>query len=505
MLAKDQPGHLRFAGSETADLFTREIEDSLAALLRKNFLVNSPRGRTGFLTSSVDGRPWCEHMWTRDAGTGMREMVQWGYFEHAALLTDCLLDLVDKNADGFYAFPEYFMLSDSKRTGSELDGTAAIAIALTMLWQRLPADDPRRDVIREFLRGPASPVRMVEKKLRDKPLLSGSGEFGGGMGVEGEYANVVQNHLAALMLLACADLEEEAGDGAQATTWRQAAEKIRRNMLEHLVGPDGDWLWCVDAATLRPDPAILNSQFNKGFGGLNGVGAMWSDVLGLEPGASGWAGVGPTLKTFNRLLAVPQRKERFEQFGFWSQFDLLREGQLTSPAYGQGYALQVMLSFDRLDLAARALVYLARTTVHPGYTVNRESPYYFYERYYVPGFSPAGDWANDLEGCGALNVVNVAEPLKVARLMLGVDDHDLGQVRLLPRLPAGIDEIEATHWPIRTRAGLSRANLRCRREAKGLSVDLQVTAGPALPRLAVRLAPGCWRQMEDVTRAVVAD
>jgi hypothetical protein len=121
----------------------------------------------------------------------------------------------------------------------------------------------------------------------------------------------------------------------------------------------------------------------------------------------------------------------------------------SSPSYGQGYATQDMLLFDRLDMAGKALSWLANATYNPvpEYKLHRSSSYYFYERTYSP--DAVGKIALD-EGCGALNLVNVSEPLKVSRLILGIDDLDPATVRLVPRVPPQWKGVEAEDWPILT-------------------------------------------------------
>jgi hypothetical protein len=80
-----------------------------------------------------------------------------------------------------------------------------------------------------------------------------------------------------------------------------------------------------------------------------------------------------------------------------------------------------MLFFDNLTITAKALDWLVNATYKslPEYKLHRDSPYYFYERTYSP--DTLGKVKLD-EGCGALNLVSVSEPLKILRMMLGVDD-----------------------------------------------------------------------------------
>ena len=71
-------GSIRFFGSRSADLFTRECEESFRGVLRKNF-IHEPGGPMppGFVQASPEGQGWSGTMWTRDGGTFMRELVQW--------------------------------------------------------------------------------------------------------------------------------------------------------------------------------------------------------------------------------------------------------------------------------------------------------------------------------------------------------------------------------------------------------------------------------------------
>jgi len=112
-LEDDLPVSLRFFGSPDADLLTREFEESFQGVLRKNFVEKAANGfPAGFVGASPRGQIWGGTMWSRDGGTFLRELVMRGYYEHAALLAECLMDLVQKNQEGFYSFPMFFTGSD---------------------------------------------------------------------------------------------------------------------------------------------------------------------------------------------------------------------------------------------------------------------------------------------------------------------------------------------------------------------------------------------------------
>lgn len=477
---------LRFYGSPVADLFTRELLASFEGVLKENFYAQARDGfPAGFVSASAPGKPWAGTMWARDAGTFMRELVMRGYEQHASLLAECLIGLVEKNQDGFYAFPRYFKGSQPG-SGTEFDGTGAIVIAMAELWERLPADNPTRQHIHKFLFNATSPINYFRFALQKHPLIAGTGEFGCGMRISGACYNVVQNALVMLALQAVAQMAEECGQPLIAEEDRRLAASLSAAMEKYLVAGDGAWIWAVDTKTLKPDPAVLNNPVNLGTGSLNGVASMYADVLGFLPLESSWSGIEHSEATFHDLYRMPLRKTEFDRYGIWTQTDRLADGMGTSPSYGQGYATQDMLLFDRLSMAGKALSWLANATYDPlpGYKLHRDSPYYFYERTYSP--DAEGKIVLD-EGCGALNLVNVSEPLKISRLILGVDDLDPGFVQLVPRIPPQWKGVEAKNWPILTNHGIVRAHIQFERVGTGARMMLQLARGEKIAHLKVRM------------------
>jgi len=498
-IGNDRPAPLRFFGSHDAELFTRELDASFQGVLTKNFYAEAHDGvPAGFVSASLPGFPWAGTMWTRDGGTFMRELVMRGYLEHASLLAECLIHLVRKAPDGFFSFPEYFK-GGQPGAGTEMDGTTSIVIGMVLLWERLPEGNATRKDIQQFLFGDASPLNGIELQLQSKPLIAGSGEFGCGLGVPGLCYNVVQNNLVRLALVAAARMADESGDAARAERYRNLAARVGRGMEKYLVDEQGAWIWCVDEKTMKPDPKVLNAQGNKGIGSINGVASMYADVLGLEPLASPWAkDFEHSQKTFQRLYETPLRKTEFDKYGIWTQFDLLAGGLLSSPSYGQGYAIQTMLLTDQMAMARKALSWLVNATYRPvpQYQLHRDSPYYFYERTYSP--DAVGKIPLE-EGCGALNLVNVSEPLKVSRLMLGVHDHSLNEVDVIPRIPPGWEGVEARNWPIRTKSGVARASIFYKKTASGAEFRLTLAPGQQIDDLKVRMPENgglVWREIK---------
>jgi hypothetical protein len=304
-------------------------------------------------------------------------------------------------------------------------------------------------------------------------------------------------------------MEEEMGCQATAKQWRNDAKSLFPNIQKYLVNEKGSWIWGIDTKTMKPNQTDTDSATLGGSGGLNGVVCMSADVLGFNPADWPWQGaVVNGGKTFDELYAFPWRKEQFEKYGFWPQMNYTHKGLLTSPSYGQGYALQDMLLFDKLDMADHGLDFVAQTTYKSPnvifsfreYHYERLSPYYFYERMYSP------DAAGKIEltaGCGPLNLVNVSEPLKVARLIAGIDDTSANEVRIIPRLPPSWSGYRLENWPIRTSHGVVRADISFEKKKGKINFVLEVKQGGTIPKLAVRLPETkgtVWKKQDKVKK-----
>ena len=509
MPSEDAPSEIHFTGSETAELFTHEVAESFAGVLARNLINRPDDPMRGFVSASIDGRPWTGTMWTRDAGVFLRELVLWGRIETACLVAERLIDLVRKNSEGYRTFPTYF-LPNQPASGSELDGTSAILVACWLLYDRLDPHHPTAGKIARFFSALDSPIEYILKRLESHPLVPGSGEFGGGLGIEGEYYNVIQNHMVGLALASAQRLFHATGYREQAYLCEQAAQKLEQGLRQYLRGDDGGWIWAVDVSTMSPNREILDELFNKGFGGLNGTLSMPCDVYGMDTHTRPGTLSDPGEITFDRLFADLKRRTLFKKYGVWTQFDTLYDGYFTSPSYGHCYALQAMLLLDRMNMAGKAVDFLARVTYEPfpGNILDRDSRYYFYERIYLPELSqawqePSGrrknsepDWIvnafdgqNFDQGCGALNLVNVAEPLKIARLVAGIHNPDSQEFKLIPRLPKGWDGLDVKNWPIATTKGIHSLNYSVRRESNEPSFMVRMDFTQSGSRVGVRAGP----------------
>ena len=148
-------------------------------------------------------------------------------------------------------------------------------------------------------------------------------------------------------------------------------------------------------------------------------------------------------------------------------------------------ALQVMLLQDELGMAGRALALLTNITVDAG---QRFSRYNFFEQFAVPK-TPNQAQA----GCGELNLVNAMAPIKIARLVFGLDDTNPKETVLRPRLPPGWSRAVATNWPVLVAGsnGLQTVRINATVTAGSLGgasgFELRVEEGKLLAALCVRL------------------
>ncbi len=488
---------LNFYGSETAELFSRELEESLEGVIDRLMVTDPSSPSKGFLSACLPGAFWAGTMWTRDSGAFLRELVLWGRLKEARLLAEALIRSVSINERGYRMFPERYYEGEVA-CGTELDGTAAILIGISLLYRALPEGDPTKEILRRFLLDDTSPVFGILNELEGRLLLAGSGEFGGGCGIGGEYCNITQNNLIHLALRAATLVYEDMNRQDTASLCRDAADKLSKNIMAHLVDEEGKWIWCIDPQTLLPDPKVLNEEVNKGCGLLNAPLAMSSDVYGLSLRGR-FYGYEPSVRQFDALYRSAPRGELFEKYGIWTQFDDMRPGS-TGSSFGQGYALQCMLLMGRMDMADKALSYLAHETYSPipEFKIERDSPYYFMERYYCP-YTVEVD--GELEaGEGALNVVSVAEPLKIGRMLAGFDNS--GEIPVLsPLLPSGVEGYDAEDVPFICHNRLYCADVTCRKVDDGLAVSIRGKNG-ILPALILK-ANGRKQSFTDITEISV--
>jgi hypothetical protein len=239
-----QRGSLNVSSSTSCwpGLFTQLAAASFDGVM--SFDYSMPPGMpTGYVQSSPQPQPWWGTMWTRDAGTFLRECVLWGDLKAAAAAAQVLLQVAPLNPSGYIAYPGRFdLLKPGDTSLSEVDASASIFISSTLLWHRLPPAHPLHLPLLTFLLGNTSIVRGFKAQLLHSPLVHGSGEFGGGAFTPGEWVNVAQNAFVAAAFDAAASICRSVGGSACTDDWAADANILRAAMLDTLTNETtGGW------------------------------------------------------------------------------------------------------------------------------------------------------------------------------------------------------------------------------------------------------------------------
>lgn len=510
-----------FYGHQSAKLFSKEIEESTKGAINNNLMsVETASFPKGFVKASLPGHPWDSTSWTRDCGGFLRELAHWGYIESAVMVAEFLQKHVTLNPEGYYTFPVYFQGTGTHSIGwgYEMDGTAAIIIGMVRLWQRLPVHHEMKGKLHRFLADADSPIAFIVKKLNEQPLIESSGEFGGGWGIEGKWFNVVTNSLVRQALLACAEVEDECGNMKKAQALQIMATKLIKNIRKHLVNAnDGSWIWCINPKTLTTDSAVLNYRQVKGTASINGASSCYADAEGLEPVAVRWSGAEPALATLDKIYnGYPFRKKQFAKYGICTFVDYNEKGLIQNYAswlsYCDCFAAQTMLLLDKTESLDKVITWIAASTYMGGSPSEDfiqklakgnakvdfgapDSTFWFSER----NFSPDFIWQKDI-GCGKLNLVNVAEPMKLARMMVGIDDRYSETVNIVPRIPKSWTGVKACNWLVKTTDGVVRIDMTFERKTDGkFFLILNVKDGKSIPNLIVRFPDGTRKQYSSVS------
>jgi len=422
---------IQFTGNVGAELFTRQLKYSILGTLKHNYIAEETEEfPLGFVRAAKVGNPWFDACWSRDAGAYLRELALYGFIDEAAKIAHYLMTHVLPGPDGYFSFPKHFN-GHEKAYGTEYDGHACVCIGLMELHGRL-AGEPVKSEIEEFLLGAGSPVRKLLS--RDGfALIPGTGEFGGGWGViHDPKINVVQNSMLAAMLLCFSRFAApfKPDDAAAAS---KLADRMLKALPYYMTAPDGGWIWALNTGSLTPmdmDAAPLA----RGTSNINAVAPALYDALGRGALADP-VFVARCRKTAERTVTeTPLRKRLYETYGMISFIYENDANSLAAHAGWLGYsdcyfAETAVLLGDR-DALTKSLDWIAAATLYGGHPPSaprgildglaelpdEPSRYWFAERNFAP------DWKGDRnEGCGTLNLIHVAECMKLARVMAGVN------------------------------------------------------------------------------------
>ncbi|GIW12500.1 MAG: hypothetical protein KatS3mg061_3557 [Dehalococcoidia bacterium] len=415
-----------------------------------------------------DAGYFANQVWARDLGRAALEVIRQGQPE---LVERALRFAGDRLYDLPNGYPRYsrdgtpipphwttvlgdplYLDADHRGDGNwENDSQGLLILAYFAAWQARGRDQEWlarhvgtvRDAAGWFLEQLAHPERW---RSRDG-LLYGEGEAAN----DGGY-DVLSNTLAWRALRAAAEMVAAVGEGARASAFREAAERIRAAVATQLRDPDGwrsvAWNWGYGHEALAPVFSAAD------------VGDYDLSSLTAE----------------ERAVA---RQTYLRQLGRCPQHACVR-----AVGYGQGFLAQAALLLDDLETAATLLERLATLAYD-----ERRSPYLIPE-----GIALAPDGSRWYRTGDLGNAVQQGEVLKALALVAGVERGPTG-VRLLPRLPATWQWLEVERWP------LASGTLSLRVERMGDTLRYQVATPVALALRVGPVAPGSRLLVDGVERA----
>ncbi|MEN8255087.1 MAG: hypothetical protein ABFR33_06410 [Verrucomicrobiota bacterium] len=256
----------------------------------------------------------------------------------------------------------------------------------------------------------------------DNPELSFStngllyAESEGGMLAPSMYVDLV----CYLGLLGYADMADVAGKPEKAARWRGQATRLFDAMMAYYPKETSAWgtVW---------DPK-KNAMFMYTHSTLApvciGMDFWGYDVQNLLP--EGWLEI--TQNTYKMQLA--RNKPAF--------------AATAGIGYGQGYLTESALLLDKMGDGEKALDWMAKICFAP----NLKYPYTVPEGSIIDYDGKMWRRWGDLG-----NLYQLGEVVYTCQLLVGIDDIDPAQLKIMPRIPASWSGMDVKEWPVRTMSG----------------------------------------------------
>lgn len=506
-------------------IYARNVQD----LLDKYDDGSSGYFERGFLHTSTGPAPGTNYyhdVWSRDGGRGLIELACLGYTTQAAEVARYFCRHL--NAGNHWARTIQHPANPDAPDSLELDGNALALLGVYNAWR---VNGRSRELAEEFLPTCRAVLEWAREQAQASPygsLLPCISELTGNPRGPYPVYGVFPNVGMVVALRACAELASCAQDAATVQAMLTLADQVAQSVLQWLVSregirtcvPRGVWMNGLDG---RDGAPYDNAEWEgHGFPVFHWTRqlpfVLWSDAFGFDLRSS--LNLEVDLRSLNYLLGEMNKGRFFRRYGFVSNTawtGMANRHDDTMAGYGQGFFTQACLVADCVNAYSLCLEGYARLAydgeVCEPLTYERD-PWILHECFHYEHYEDGRDHTfgrlcghepGGLDNPGDEgNLVQMAEGLKVFRLVAGVDDFTPGRLRLMPRLPWGWDGLELDNYPI---AGAARqGRLRCRiindlaRGGASLSyesdipdMDVSIRLGP-LPRSA---RPAAGRSEEN--------
>jgi len=294
----------------------------------------------------------------------------------------------------------------------------------------------------------------------DNPELSFStngllhNESEGGMMKQSMYCDFV----CYLGLLGYAEMAEVSGRKEKAERWRKQAQRLFDSMMAYYpenIEPWGD-VWnpkknaCFAYTHSTLAPACIGMDF-WGYDAMNKMSKDWAER---------------TRRTYK--MQLKRNKPEF--------------AATAGIGYGQCYITQSALILDEMEDADKLVEWMARVCFAP------RLPH----PYRVPEGSIISDDATTWRRWGDLgNLYQLVDVVQTILLITGIDDINPAELKLMPRLPADLPEMEIKDLPVRTMSnGKSElVKISIKMEKKKAAINFNFLSDKSVDKIKLRLGP----------------
>lgn len=458
-----QAPDIRFEGDVEADIYTNVYRANVADMVTEKVTDDgmphtSSKNTVNFglyvgLGTYAPCGSYASHVWTRDTGRLLIELIQLGRGDRAKMAVDKLHEML-YYPSVCYHLPHWKRIANLVSNVSDItqvdsnefkenDGHASIMMAIYALYRKGNVDLAWLKAHRQQLWDAASfylwQIANPEQSNFHKVLCSESEASSQQLGGYDLYSNVI----SAYALLGYSHMFLDMGEDEQASELRAAAETILHGVDE-----------CFTMSHPRFGSVYTDTtddcwtyEYKRFCHAL-----MQLDVGGYDLAEDDAALFDRLQRTFDAQKEWYYHPESGRQMG-----------------YGQGYLTLSALLLDRQQELSDCMHAIAHFCYH-----HTDFPYIVPE-----GVIMDVQRKRWFRNCDLGNAVQQAEIVKCARVMVGLDDLNPARgLRIVPRLPLGWNRIRVADFPVRLKDGsLAHVGMEYSRCTKKTATGIAVLYG----------------------------
>lgn len=424
---------VKFTGTPLAEIYTNVFAHNIYDMRTKKLDANGGMHTSsgdladfgiyiGMGTFKAPAKAYYDHVWSRDVGRCMNEVIESGETERVVKAADNSIKLLYGGSTRF-SQPNWMRIANAKTlggenllksvSGKENDGHAAMMIFLYRLIQHKVVD---QTWVKTNWKALTDAAEWYCWQM-DNPKRSGfdkvlSSESEASTQQAGTY-DLFSNYYAYTGLKAYAKLAKDAGDKAKEQRWNQYADKLHEGIIEMFT-------------TTHP-------RYGKIFVDIN------YDCWTYDYKRFVALFLAPDLYTYDLSVQNPELYQLCYNTYLAQKEDYFNYNSGRQMGYGQGYITEAaILMDDYTDMKGYVEAAAAMCYHHSDYN------------YIVPEgviMHPSGRYWFRNSDLG--NNVQQAEIVKVGRLLIGLDDlNPENGLNIIPRLPETWQSINVQKYPV---------------------------------------------------------